>query len=69
VAFIDIDSRQKRVYWHDKHGATFGHIKIQGKRLLVLGLIVLAATISTPLTASVIAAILRARPGATTRVP
>ena len=56
VAFIDIDSMQKRVYGHHKHGAAFGHTKIQGKSLLVRGLNVLAATISTPAAAPVIAA-------------
>ena len=35
VAFLDIDSMQKRVYGHHKHGAAFGHTKIQGKGLLV----------------------------------
>jgi Transposase DDE domain group 1 len=56
LAFIDIDSMQKRVYGHHKHGAAFGHTKIQGKSLLVRGLNVLAATISTPVAAPVIAA-------------
>jgi hypothetical protein len=56
LAFIDIDSMQKRVYGHHKHGAAFGHTKIQGKSLLVRGLNVLAATISTPLAAPVVAA-------------
>jgi hypothetical protein len=55
VAFIDIDSMQKRVYGHKKQGAAFGHTKIQGKSLLVRGLNTLAATISTPLAAPVIA--------------
>jgi len=55
LAFIDIDSMQKRVYGHKKHGAAFGHTKIQGKSLLVRGLNTLAATISTPLAAPVIA--------------
>ena len=32
LAFIDIDSMQKRVYGHKKHGARFGHTKIQGNR-------------------------------------
>jgi hypothetical protein len=44
VAFLDIDSMQKRVYGHKKHGAAFGHTKIQGKSLLVRGLNALAAT-------------------------
>ena len=56
LAFIDIDSMQKRVYGHQKQGAKFGHTKIQGKSLLVRGLNALAATISTPLAAPVIAA-------------
>ena len=56
LAFVDIDSQQKRVYGHHKQGAGFGHTKIQGKSLLVRGLNALAATISTPLGAPVIAA-------------
>jgi hypothetical protein len=56
LAFVDIDSQQKRVYGHNKQGAGFGHTKIQGKGLLVRGLNALAATISTPLAAPVIAA-------------
>jgi hypothetical protein len=56
VAFLDVDSMQKRVYGHKKQGAAFGHTKIQGKSLLVRGLNALAATISTPLGAPVIAA-------------
>ena len=43
LAFIDIDSMQKRVYGHQKQGARFGHTKIQGKSLLVRGLNALAA--------------------------
>jgi hypothetical protein len=56
LAFIDIDSMQKRVYGHNKQGAKFGHTKIQGKSLLVRGLNALAAVVSTPLSAPVIAA-------------
>ena len=56
LAFIDIDSMQKRVYGHHKQGARFGHTKIPGKSLLVRGLSALAAIISTPLSAPVIAA-------------
>ena len=55
LAFVDIDSQQRRVYGHNKQGAGFGHTKIQGKSLLVRGLNALAATISTPLGAPVIA--------------
>ena len=67
LAFIDIDSMQKRVYGHQKQGAKFGHTKIQGKSLLVRGLNALAAVISTPLAAPVVPA----RPGcaAATRDP
>ena len=56
LAFIDVDSMQKRVYGHQKQGARFGHTKIQGKSLLVRGLNALAAVISTPIAAPVIAA-------------
>ena len=56
LSFVDIDSMQKRVYGRKKQGAAFGHTKIQGKSLLVRGLNALAATISTPLGAPVIAA-------------
>jgi hypothetical protein len=56
LAFVDIDSMQKRVYGHAKQGAKFGHTKIQGKSLLVRGLNALAAVISTPVAAPVIAA-------------
>src|SRR5215472_5762510 len=56
LAFVDIDSQQKRVYGHHKQGARFGHTKIQGKSLLVRGLNALAAVVSTPIAAPVIAA-------------
>lgn len=56
LAFVDIDSTQKRVYGHRKQGAKFGHTKIQGKSLLIRGLNALAATVSTPLSAPVVAA-------------
>jgi Transposase DDE domain group 1 len=56
LAFVDIDSQQIRVYGHHKQGAAFGHTKIQGKSLLVRGLNALAAMVSTPLAAPVIAA-------------
>ncbi len=57
LAFIDIDSTQKRVYGYQKQGARFGHTKIQGKSLLVKGLNALAGVISTPLSAPVIGAV------------
>ena len=56
LAFVDVDSMQRRVYGHKKQGAAFGHTKIQGKTVLVRGLNTLAATISTPQAAPVIAA-------------
>jgi len=56
LAFVDIDSTQKRVYGHGKQGAGFGHAKVQGKGLLLRGLSVLAASVCTPLGAPVIAA-------------
>ena len=56
LAFIDIDSTQKRVYGHQKEGARFGHTKIQGKSVLVRGLNALIAAVSTPLSAPVAAA-------------
>lgn len=54
VAFLDIDSTQKRVYGPAKQGAGFGHTKIQGKSVLVRGLNALVGTLSTPLAAPVI---------------
>jgi hypothetical protein len=56
LAFVDIDSTQKRVYGYAKQGVGFGHTKIQGKSLLMRGLNALVATVSTPLAAPVIAA-------------
>jgi hypothetical protein len=57
VAFVDVDSCQKRVFGYHKQGAAFGYTKISGKSLLVGGLNVLAATISTPRAAPVTAAV------------
>src|SRR5258707_2878974 len=56
LAFVDVDSMQRRVYGHSKQGAAFGHTKISGKTVLVRGLNALAATVSTPQAAPVIAA-------------
>src|SRR6516165_10382158 len=55
LAFVDIDSMQRRVYGHKKQGAAFGHTKISGKTVLVRGLNALAATICTPVAAPVTA--------------
>ncbi|GLX02765.1 IS1380 family transposase [Microtetraspora sp. NBRC 16547] len=54
LAFLDLDSMQKRTYGYAKQGSGFGHTKIQGKSVLVRGLNVLASTLSTPLAAPVI---------------
>ena len=56
LAFVDVDSVQRRVYGGTKQGAAFGHAEIASKSLLVRGWNVLAATISTPLAAPVVAA-------------
>ena len=56
LAFVDIDSTQKRVYGHRKEGARFGHTKIQGKSVLVRGLNALIGAVSTPLSAPAVAA-------------
>src|SRR5258708_5134430 len=56
LAFIDMDSMQKRVYGHAKHGAGWGHTRLQGKSLPLGGLNARAAVSSTPLAAPVIAA-------------
>jgi hypothetical protein len=55
LAFVDVDSMQRRVYGHKKQGAAFGHTKISGKTVLVRGLNALAATICTPQAAPVLA--------------
>lgn len=54
LAFIDVDSTQKRVYGPGKQGAAFGHTKIASKSLTVRGLNALAATVCTPIAAPVI---------------
>jgi hypothetical protein len=63
-AFIDIDSLLRPVYGHAKQGASYGHTKIAGKPVLRKGLSPLATTISTPVTAPVIAG-MRLRAGKT----
>ena len=58
-AFVDIDSLLRPVYGHAKQGASFGHTKIAGKQVLRKGLSPLAATLSTDLSAPVIAGMRR----------
>lgn len=54
LAFIDIDSTQKRVFGYEKEGAAYGHAKVASKSLLVKGLNPLLSVISTPLAAPVL---------------
>jgi hypothetical protein len=54
LAFVDVDSVQRRVYGATKQGAAFGHAKIASKSLLVRGLNALMATVSTPLASPVV---------------
>ncbi len=56
LVLVDVDSVQRRLYGGTKQGAAFGHAKIASKSLLVRGLNVLAATVSTLLAAPVVAA-------------
>jgi hypothetical protein len=56
LAFVDVDSVQRRVYGATKQGAAFGHAKVASKSLLVRGLNALVATVSTPLAAPVVTA-------------
>jgi hypothetical protein len=53
LAFVDIDSWQKRVFGYHKQWAPFEFTKISGESLMVCGLNVLAAASSTPVTAAV----------------
>ncbi|MEU6586318.1 IS1380 family transposase [Nocardia sp. NPDC046763] len=54
-AFVDIDSLLRPVYGYAKQGASYGHTKIAGKRILRKGLSPLVTTISTDHAAPVIA--------------
>ena len=54
LAFVDVDSAQRRVYGGTKQGAAFGHTKIASKSLMVRGLNALVATVSTPQAAPVV---------------
>ncbi|WP_330256926.1 IS1380 family transposase [Nocardia sp. NBC_00565] len=56
VAFLDIDSVQRRVFGYDKQGAAFGFTKVASKPVMVRGLNALVTTISTPIAAPVVAA-------------
>ena len=56
LAFVDLDSCQRRVFGPAKQGAAFGHTKIASKSVFVRGLNALVATIATPTAAPVVAA-------------
>ena len=51
LAFLDVDSCQRRVYGHAKQGVGFGHAKVGGYQVRLRGLNPLIAAISTPTTA------------------
>ncbi|MBV9140072.1 MAG: hypothetical protein JO115_04005 [Pseudonocardiales bacterium] len=54
LAFVDVDSVQRRVYGATKQGVAFGHAKIDSKSLRVRGRGALRASMSTPLAAPVV---------------
>jgi hypothetical protein len=56
LTFVDVDSMLRRVYGKKKQGAGFGHAKIGGYNVWLRGYNPLIATLSTPLSAPVIAA-------------
>jgi Transposase DDE domain group 1 len=56
LTFVDIDSMLRRVYGKKKQGAGFGHAKIGGYNVWLRGYNPLIATLSTPLSAPVVAA-------------
>jgi Transposase DDE domain group 1 len=56
LCFIDVDSMLGRVYGKKKHGAAFGHAKVGGYNVWLRGYNPLIATLSTPLSAPVVAA-------------
>jgi hypothetical protein len=56
LAFVDVDSMLRRVYGKQKQGAAFGHTKVGGYNVRLRGYNPLIATVSTPLSAPVVAA-------------
>jgi hypothetical protein len=56
LTFVDIDSMLRRVYGRQKQGIGFGHAKVGGYNVWLRGYNPLIATLSTPLSAPVIAA-------------
>jgi hypothetical protein len=56
VCFLDIDSMLRRVYGKKKQGIGFGHAKVGGYNVWLRGYNPLITTVSTPLSAPVVAA-------------
>jgi hypothetical protein len=56
LTFVDIDSMLRRVYGKQKQGIGFGHAKVGGYNVWLRGYNPLVATLSTPLSAPVVAA-------------
>lgn len=56
LTFVDIDSMLRRVYGKQKQGIGFGHAKVGGYNVYLRGYNPLITTVSTPLSAPVIAA-------------
>ncbi|NLU80263.1 IS1380 family transposase, partial [Micromonospora sp. HNM0581] len=56
LCFVDIDSMLRRVYGKQKQGIGFGHAKVGGYNVWLRGYNPLVATLSTPLSAPVVAA-------------
>jgi hypothetical protein len=56
LTFVDIDSMLRRVYGKQKQGIGFGHAKVGGYNVWLRGYNPLVATLSTPLSAAVVAA-------------
>lgn len=56
LTFLDIDSMLRRVYGKQKQGIGFGHAKVGGYNVWLRGYNPLIATLSTPLSAPVVAA-------------
>lgn len=56
LTFVDIDSMLRRVYGKQKQGIGFGHAKVGGYNVWLRGYNPLITTLSTPLSAPVIAA-------------
>lgn len=56
LTFVDIDSMLRRVHGKQKQGIGFGHVKVGGYNVWLRGYNPLVATLSTPLSAPVVAA-------------